>query len=109
VPRKSKHAEPNYYAPKPAVDELLANGKEFNRVSTDFLKVDAATALTFAGIALQTHDVVRKRRNQRAARKAYDTIRRLAKDVALAGDDAEMLAGALARLKSKLQTLGEVF
>lgn len=107
--RKRKHPEPNYQAPKPTVDQFLANGKEFNRVSTDFLKVDVATGLTFTGIALQTDDAIKKQRNRRAARKAYDTIRRLAKGVDLTSDDAQALSSDLGRLKSELQTLGEIF
>jgi len=91
------------------VDELLANGREFNRVTADFLKVDVATALTFTEIALQTSDSIKKRRNRRSARKAYDSIVRLAKKVDLTPDDGELLSRNLERLKSELQTLGEVF
>jgi hypothetical protein len=109
VPGKRKHVEPLYQAPKATVDKLLANGKEFNRVSTDFLKIDAATGLTFAGIALQTDDATKKQRNRLAARKAYDTIRRLAKGVDLTPNDAQVLSRDLGRLKSELQTLGETF
>ena len=109
MPRKRNHADLEYQAPKPTIDQLLDVGKDFNRVSTDFLRVDVATALTFSGIALQTDDAVKRQRNRRAARRAYDTIRRFAKHVTLASDDAQMLASDLARLKSELQTLGEVF
>ena len=108
MPRKSK-PEPHHKAAKSTADELQANGKALNRVSTDFLKIDVATALTFSGIALQTDDVIKKRRNRRAARKAYDTIRRLAKGVDLADEDAQLLSTDLARLKYELQTLGETF
>lgn len=108
MPRKSKR-EPNYAVPKPTLDELLLQGREFNHASVDFLKIDVTTALTFAGIAQQTDDPVKKRRNQRAARKAYDTVRHLAEKVDLSPDDAEILASNLARLKSELQTLGETF
>lgn len=108
MPRKSKR-EPNYAAPKPTMAELLLHEQEFNHVSVDFLKIDMATALTFAGIAQQTDDVVKKRRNQRAARKAYDTVRKLAQKVELNHDDADVLSSGLARLKSELLALGETF
>ena len=108
MPRKNK-PEPNYAAPKPTLDELLSQGRELNHVSVDFLKIDVTTALTFAGIAQQTDDAVKKSRNQRAARKAYDTVLHLAEKVNLSPDDAEILAGNLARLKSELQALGETF
>lgn len=91
------------------MDELLANGREFNRVTADFLKVDMATALIFTEIALQTDDSIRKLRNRRSARKAYDSIVRLAEKVDLTPNDVELLSRNLERLKSELQTLGEVF
>lgn len=105
---RKKKSGPNCAAPRPTVDELLAKKKEFNRVSIDFLKIDVATALTFAGIARETEDAVKKQRNQRAARKAYDSIHKLSKGVNLTGDDARILASNLARLKSELRTLGEI-
>lgn len=89
--------------------ELLENRQEFNHVSTDFLKLDVATALTYTKTALETEDAAKKSRNQRAARRAYDTVQRLAKKVDLSRDDAEVLSSGLERLKSELQTLGETF
>ena len=108
MPEKDKPTEPNYSAPKPTLNEFLTNGKEFNRVSTDFLKIDVATALTLAGIALGTADDIKKRRSRRAARKAYDTICRFAKSVELSNAEAQTLSSDLARLKSDLQTLDEI-
>ena len=108
MPRKKK-LEPSYAAPKPTLDELLANQQEFNHVSTNFLKLDMATALTFAKNAAETNDPVKKRRNQLAARRAYDTVQRLSTKVDLTRDDAEVLSSGLKRLKSELQTLGETF
>lgn len=107
LPSKRRVAEPHH--PAPWEDELLATRREVNRVSKDFLKVDVATALTFAGLALQAENGIRKRRNQRAARRAYDTICKLAQGVELTGNDARDLADNLGRLKSELQRLGEVF
>lgn len=89
--------------------ELLLQEREFNHVSVDFLKIDVATALTFVSIARETDDAVKKGRNQRAARKAYDTVQKFAKRVDLNHDDAQILSSGLARLKSELRTLGETF
>ena len=89
--------------------DLLASAEKFNRVSTDFLKVDVQTALTFSKIALETNDSVKKHRNQRSARKAYDTVVKLMKKVEPKEHDAQDLSSSLKRLKSELQSLGEVF
>lgn len=106
---KKKKAVPINMGSEPTVDDLLVKKRDFSRVSADFLRIDVATALTFSGIALETDNVMKKRRNQRAARKAYDTIRRLAKRTELNHDEAEILSSNLARLKSELRTLGEIF
>jgi hypothetical protein len=108
VPRSKKH-EPNYAAPKPTVAELLLQEREVNHVSVDFLKIDVATALTFVGIARETKDAGKKRRNQTVARKAYDTVQKFAKRVDLTQDDVQVLSSGMKRLKSELKTLGETF
>ena len=89
------------------MDELLATRKRLNRANSDFLKVDVQTALTFTGIALQTTDPVKRQRNQRSARKAYDTVLRLMGKVQLSESDARTLGSGLERLKSELRELGE--
>lgn len=109
MPRKTRHPEPASAEVKPTVDELLANVRRLNRATVDFLKVDVETALTFSGIALQTDNSVKKERNQRSARKAYDSVLKLAEKVDLTDQDVQTLSRNLARLKSELQTLGEVF
>ena len=95
----------------PAADKptLAEQGKRYNQVSTDFLKVDLQTALTFAGIALETNNATKKKRNQESARKAYDTVLRLLPNVELDEGDAQSVRTNLQRLKSELQLLGEVF
>lgn len=90
------------------MDELLASRNQLNRASVNFLKVEAETALTFAGIALQSQDSVKRLRNRRLARKAYDKILQLQDRVSLSQDDAQDLAEDLARLRSELSQLGEV-
>lgn len=101
--------ERNCAASKRIMDELVVSGRELNRASADFLKADLATALTFVRIAKQTDEAIKKRRNQRAARKAYDTINKFAKNVDLTRDDAKALSRHLALLKSELRALGETF
>jgi hypothetical protein len=88
---------------------LQESEKRFNQVSTDFLKVDLETALTFTGIALQTDSDAKKKRNQQSARKAYDTVIRLMHNVNPDEGDARVLRTNLKRLKSELKMLGEVF
>jgi hypothetical protein len=104
---KPRHASPD-------LEEMLTRQREFadsrmhaNRVSSDFLKVDVATALTFSGIALSAQDPQKRARNQRAARKAYDTVLHLAPRVQLTHDDVVELKQNLSRLKSELRKLGE--
>jgi len=110
VPGKRKRArDPSYAVPKPTADEILAFGSRFRQASTDFLKVDLATALTFTEIALQASDSEKRERNCRNARVAYDTVLRLIERVDLTDEDSEMLNSNLARLKSELARLGEVF
>ena len=110
MPQKKKRArDTSYPVPKPTVDEVLGFGSRFRQVSTDFLKVDVATALTFAGIALQTNDSEKRERNCRNARVAYDTVLRLIERVDLTDEDSQILNGNLERLKSELVQLGEAF
>jgi hypothetical protein len=100
----------NFAASKPTADQFLAASAELNRTSTDFLKVDLETALTFSGIALQSNnDEGKRRRNRINARRGYDMILHLARKVSLSQDDAEVMSHKLKRLKSELQSLGETF
>lgn len=93
--------------PKPTVDDLLAAQSRVNKASTQFLKVDLETALTFTGLALNAKDRVKRERNQRAARKAYDTILRLIDRVTLSEEEASFFEKNLSRLKRELVDLGE--
>jgi hypothetical protein len=100
----------SFAAKKPTVDELLAAGAQLNRTSTDFLKVDLQTALTFSGIALQSaDDPVKRQRNRKNARRGYDMIVRLVEKVSLTDDDVQYMTRNLHRLKTDLQQLGETF
>jgi len=96
-------------AARPTVDELLASRERMNRATTEFLKLDLQTALTFAGIARQTRDQIRKKRNCTAARRAYDTVVRLVDRVELSVEDGRVVRHGLQRLRTELESLGEVF
>jgi hypothetical protein len=100
----------SFAAKRPTVDELLSVSAQLNRTSTDFLKVDLETALTFSSIALQSlDDPIKRQRNRRNARRGYDVIVRLMVRVSLTEDDARHIDLNLQRLKRELQQLGETF
>lgn len=96
-------------AQKPTVDEIFDSRERINRASTDFLKIDVDTALTFLHVARNASDNFRRVRNLRAARKAYDTVLRLIGKVKLNSEDSEILRRGLERLKSELEDMGESF
>jgi len=58
---------------------------------------------------MHTEDSVKRLRNRQFARKAYDTVVRLMSRVDLSDENAQILTRKLRRLKSELQSLGEVF
>ena len=91
------------------MDEIFDSRERINRASTDFLKIDVDTALTFLHVARNASDNFRRVRNLRAARKAYDTVLRLIGKVKLNSEDSEILRRGLERLKSELEDMGESF
>ncbi|HWC17471.1 MAG TPA: hypothetical protein VG498_10670 [Terriglobales bacterium] len=92
-----------------AVNDFFKSVSELNETSVDFLKIELDTALTFAGIALQTEDNDTNRaRNQHNARRGYDTVVRLMQKVTPSDSDAQLLLAKLEHLKSELVKLGEV-
>jgi hypothetical protein len=107
--RSSPPKQHGHAAPKPTVDDLLESKSRLNKASTDFLKVDLETALTFTGLALNAEDTAKRDRNQRAARKAYDTIVHLIERVTLTENEANFFEENLSRLKRELIDLGETF
>ena len=110
VPEKSRSTrKPRLTVPKPTVADLVDTAQQFNRAGTDFLKVDVATALTFSETALATDDPDKRQRNQKSARKAYDTIVRMAQKITLQKEDARQLKEALHQLQANLVRLGESF
>lgn len=75
-----------------------------------FLISDLELGLTLAQIAMGSGSNTDKRkRNQHNARRAYDTILKLAERVVLTGIQRSELNNVAARLKSRLESLGEVF
>lgn len=96
-------------APKPTVDDLLASRERMNRASAEFLKIDLETALTFVKIARQSRDDVRKKRNCKAARRAYETVLRRINKAELNAQDTQVVTLAQNQLRSDLEGLGEAF
>jgi hypothetical protein len=80
-----------------------------NRARADFLLIDSEIALTFCGIALASNDREKRRRTERIARNAYDTIMRMKLDIALTDVEVDKLDHNMQRLKSELERLGEKF
>jgi hypothetical protein len=109
MPDKNPRQRKSSQAAKATREEVLANLREFNRTGTQFLKVDVATGLTFAKAALDSSDAEKKRRNQKSARKAYDTIVRMLNKITPSDADAQQLNDSLHQLKKNLIQLGETF
>lgn len=109
MPRKSSRPMTSGHpAAKPTMDEMLALRSRFNKASTDFLKLDLNTALTFTRLARESDNEIKRERNRRSARKAYDTVLRLKQKISLNEGDAKQISENLERLKSELISLGEV-
>jgi len=83
--------------------------ERLRRTQMDFLEIDLALGRTFSTTALQADDAEKRARNQRAARKAFDTVLRFMGKVAATDGDAKRLKEDLSRLKRDLTALGEVF
>jgi hypothetical protein len=107
--KKPPQRKPRLQVPKPTLEELRASERAFNRAGTDFLKVDVATGLTLAKAALSSHDAEKRQRNQKSARKAYDTIVRMLNKITPTEADARQLNDGLHQLRADLIELGEIF
>jgi hypothetical protein len=83
--------------------------EQTNRMGAQFLQIDSEIALTFSSIASGASDEEKRRRATQTARKAYDTIRRLRKNILLTDVERDRLEANLQRLKSELQRLGQTF
>lgn len=80
-----------------------------NRVAADFLRIDSEIALTFSGLALTANDPEKRSRRVQTARRAYDTIVQLSKNIDLSHKQRDQLDASLQRLKTELQSLGQTF
>ena len=92
---------------KPTVDEFLHAIEQTNRAGAQFLKLDLQTANIFVQIARQTSNDVHRRHNCKAARRAYDTVVKLASRIDLNDVDAGEITKSLTKLRSQLRGLGE--
>ena len=82
-------------------------GERANRIGADFLRIDSEIALTFSDIALHASDPQRRSRTTASARRAYETILRLRKDIELSHAEGDKLDANLKRLKTELEDLGQ--
>lgn len=98
-----------YSSLKPSVNDLVDSISKLHQTSAQFLKTDVETALLFSSIALESDEESKRLRNRQSARRGYDTVTRLAAKIQLSEGDQEFLVEKLARLKSNLQRLGEIF
>ena len=104
---KPTKREFGHAVPKPTLEQLASLRNRMQRTSADFLKVDVETALTFTSSAMNAESARKKDRNRKAARRAYDTVVRLAKKVDLTDAEAHTLDRGLKKLKEDLRALGE--
>lgn len=83
--------------------------RDSNAASVAFLNTEAETGLLFAEIAEQSTNIERKARNRANARLAYNTVLRFIGQVSFTEAESESLNLKMAKLKIRLQTLGECF
>lgn len=83
--------------------------RDANAVMVEFLRIDLDLAMTFIEIAASTTGAENIARCRSAARKAYDTVLRMANRVDLSPTEAAEIQKGLAKLKFALQRLGESF
>jgi hypothetical protein len=82
--------------------------EDLNRNSYELLRIDIDTALTFTRIASGA-EADKRSRNQENARRAYDSVQRLRKNVAMTAEQEQELDRGLETLRTALQELGEKF
>jgi hypothetical protein len=82
--------------------------KSMHRTGADFLRIDSEVALTLSAMALAATDEETKRRRTMVARKAYDTIAHLRERVELTNAERQILDANMRRVKSALQSLGQI-
>lgn len=94
-------------------DEVLRAQRGLDRIEKTgarFLISDLGVAMTLIRIATDAaKDSEKRKRNQANARHAYDDVSRISRDLSLTDDERNDVDGRLAKLKSALEQLGEVF
>jgi len=80
---------------------------DVQRTMVASIKTDLKVGLTFASIALQTHDQVKRQRNQTKARIAYDTVMRYCRSLHFSDDDKVEIESGQGKLRTALEQLGE--
>ena len=83
--------------------------EQLNRIRVDALRAGLVAGLTFSSVALQTNDPVKRGLNREQARKTYITLKDKLGEVYLSLEDEEKLTHLIQRLKSELESLGELF
>jgi hypothetical protein len=84
-----------------------ASMDDFDIARSTFLNTELKTGLMFCRIALRTKDPAKRERNRINARKAYKSLSRFSKDVALSPSQARALRKGTAELKRLLDRLAK--
>jgi hypothetical protein len=87
----------------------VPQAEELNHVRLDCLRTDLVAGLTFSRVAMQTNDRNMRDRNRKYARKAYNMLLDKMGEVSLAPEDVKSIAPLVQRLKSELESMGELF
>ena len=82
---------------------------DLNASAADFLFIDLGVALTFMDVAATTRVEETMRRNHENARRAYDTVVRLLRNLDPTAEQRQMLDERLSALKARLQAVGQQF
>jgi len=107
MPRKPKQSW-NMAKAWATMDEILAARTRLQHTIANFMKVDLETALTFCQIARESQDPNKRARNRHHARRGYDTVLSLIRKVNLTEQESQELAANLEKLRSELESLGEI-
>jgi hypothetical protein len=91
------------------VQDFAQTLRDSNATSVEFLNTEAETGLLFAEIAQGSDNAEKRARNCAHARLAYNTVLRFIGRVSLTEAESESLSLQMAKLKIRLQTLGECF
>jgi hypothetical protein len=90
----------------PAIESTLASA---TRSQIEFLLIDIDLAFTLLNLASTMDDPETSERNQRNARKAYNSVARFASHPVLTGSDTSLIWERLVDLKRVLKLTGQKF